>query len=298
MRLASTAKAFNGAVALSLVSAGRLSLTDTIGSRLPGLPAAWSAVTLAQLLHHTSGLPDFSADATFLAQLRADPRRHFDSRTLWKYAAGEPLRFTPGSDYHYSNTDNIVAALMTEAAGGRTYESLLAQRVARPLGLTRTTLPSGFSIASPLIHGYDLEPGAAPQDISTAIAMSGAWASGGIVSTPADLNRFARGYAGARLFTRAVQRRQMQWVAGTSEPPGPGTNSAGLAVFRYRTRCGTVYGHTGNIPGYTQFFAATLDGRRSVTVSVNEQLTQKQRPAVWRVLRRAEETAVCAALAR
>jgi D-alanyl-D-alanine carboxypeptidase len=35
--------------------------------------------------------------------------------------------------------------------------------------------------------------------------------------------------------------------------PGPGTNSAGLAIFRYQTRCGTVYGHTGNFPGYVQW---------------------------------------------
>ena len=40
-----------------------------------------------------------------------------------------------------------------------------------------------------------------------------------------------------------------------SEPPGPGKNSAGLGIFRYETRCGTVWGHTGNYPGYTQFAA-------------------------------------------
>jgi D-alanyl-D-alanine carboxypeptidase len=41
MRIASTAKAFSGAVALSLVDAGRLRLDDTIGRRLPRLPKAW-----------------------------------------------------------------------------------------------------------------------------------------------------------------------------------------------------------------------------------------------------------------
>ena len=59
-----------------------------------------------------------------------------------------------------------------------------------------------------------------------------------------------------------------------------------------------MWGHTGNFPGYTQFMAASPNGRRSVTVSVNEQLTPKEgAPGVFKALRRAEERAVCAALA-
>jgi D-alanyl-D-alanine carboxypeptidase len=62
--------------------------------------------------------------------------------------------------------------------------------------------------------------------------------------------------------------------------------------------CGTVWGHTGNYPGYTQFMAASPNGNRSVTVSVNEQLSPVQgAPGVFEALRRAETRAVCAALA-
>jgi D-alanyl-D-alanine carboxypeptidase len=74
-------------------------------------------------------------------------------------------------------------------------------------------------------------------------------------------------------------------------------NSAGLAVFRYETRCGTVWGHTSSFPGYTQFMAASSDGTRSVVVSVNEQLTPREgAPGVFRALRATERRAVCAAL--
>ena len=51
VRLASTSKSFSGAVALSLVGKGAMSLDDTVGGRLPGLPAAWSGITLRQLLN-------------------------------------------------------------------------------------------------------------------------------------------------------------------------------------------------------------------------------------------------------
>jgi D-alanyl-D-alanine carboxypeptidase len=119
------------------------------------------------------------------------------------------------------------------------------------------------------------------------------------VSTPADLNRFIRGYVGGRLFGSKIRSQQRKVIeGGSSEPPGPGTNAAGLAIFRYRTRCGTVWGHTGNFFGYTQFAAASPDGRRSVTVSVNAQHTPTEGvPSVFKALRRAEALAVCAALA-
>ena len=81
--------------------------------------------------------------------------------------------------------------------------------------------------------------------------MSVVWASGAMVSTPFELNRFIRAYASGRLFGAATHSQQLRFVPGSSEPPGPGTNAAGLGIFRYRTRCGTVFGHTGNFPGYT-----------------------------------------------
>jgi D-alanyl-D-alanine carboxypeptidase len=132
------------------------------------------------------------------------------------------------------------------------------------------------------------------------IAAGWAWASGGIVSTPADLNDFIRGYVGGDLFDRLirVQQRRLLLEGGLSEPPGPGKNSAGLAVFRYETKCGTVWGHTGNTLGYTQFMAATPDGSRSAVVSINEQLTPEDGASgVFPALRASERRAVCAALA-
>jgi D-alanyl-D-alanine carboxypeptidase len=123
-------------------------------------------------------------------------------------------------------------------------------------------------------------------------------ASGGVQSTPLELNAFIRGYVGGRLFGPAVRRQQLRLVDGGSEPPGPGQNKAGLAIFRYTTRCGTVYGHTGNTPGYTQFAAASASGRRSATVSTTAQLTPGGAPLVFPALRATFERAVCAALAR
>jgi D-alanyl-D-alanine carboxypeptidase len=67
-------------------------------------------------------------------------------------------------------------------------------------------------------------------------------------------------------------------------------------LFRYDTACGTVYGHTGNTPGYTQFISATSDGTRSAVVSINGQITPERDEKRFAELRRIYALAVCAAL--
>ena len=299
MRLASVSKAFNGAVALSLVQRGQLELDDTIGEILPALPPAWAPVTLGQLLQHTSGLPNYTASPGFQAALGPNLQRRFTPIELVGFVANDPLKFAPGTSYAYSNTDNIVAALMAEDVAGRTYEGLLRSQVYNPLDLNSTTLPSGSALPRPFAHGYVNEPPDPTEDVSMVASMSWVWAAGGIQSTAADLLRFIRGYVGGRLFGPAIQRAQRRWRSGESDPAGPGVNSAGMALFRYRLPCGTVYGHTGNFFGYTQFTAASPNGRRAVTVSANMQLSPTEGPpAAFRALRKAFERGACAALAR
>jgi hypothetical protein len=65
-----------------------------------------------------------------------------------------------------------------------------------------------------------------------------------------------------------------------------------------RLPCGSVFGHTDNTPGYTQFIAASSDGRRSATVSINQQITPTVgSPAAFKRLRAVFQLASCAALA-
>lgn len=298
MRMASVSKAFSGAVALSLVAAGRFRLTDTIGRWLPNLPPTWSAITLRELLQRTSGIPDFSKSKRFIKSLTESLLSAPPPEALLSYVQDAELEFTPGTRFQYSNSDNIVIGLMIEAATGRSYEAELAKRVFTPMGLARTSLPSGERIAPPLVHGYEVRPPEPPDNISELFAAGWTWASGGILSTPFDADRFIRAYARGAGISAATRAAQLRFVPGSSEPPGPGQNAAGLAIFRYRTTCGTVYGHTGNTAGYTQFVAASRDGSRSTVVSVNAQITPSVNGPRFVELRHIYTLAVCAALAR
>jgi D-alanyl-D-alanine carboxypeptidase len=271
MRIASVAKAFSGAVALHLVREGKLDLDDTIGGLLPNLPEAWSKVTLEQLLHHTSGIANYTESEGFVKQAETAPRAYVSPHKVIGWVAKEPLLFPPDSKYEYSNTDNIVVGLMVEVATRKSYADNLQQIVFGPTKLAQTSLPTKVKIPPPFIHGYlPATETEGAQDVSEFLNPAGAWASGAIISTPQNLNAFIRADLGLDYFARAQQKEQMNWwVGGESSPPGPGKNSAGLALFRYQTRCGTVYGHTGNFPGYVQFAAATVDGSRAVTTTLN-----------------------------
>jgi D-alanyl-D-alanine carboxypeptidase len=296
LRLASVAKAYSGATALSLVADDTLSLDDTVGKWLPTLPEEWHKVTLAELLGHTSGIKDFSKTPEFVEALKQSLQTAPSPETLLSYAETD-LKFTPGTEYHYSNSDNIIVALMVQAATGHSYEDELQSRVLGPLGLTQTSLPQGSAIPSPFISGYDLDPPKQPDDVTNFFAAGWTWSSGGVVATPQDLTTFIRAYVRGATTSKAVHAKQFTFRAGSSEPPGPGTNSAGLAVFRYQTKCGTVYGHTGNTLGYTNFAAASANGARSVTVQINAQITPDVNSAAWPALHDIYELGVCAAQA-
>ncbi len=294
MRIASVAKAFSGAVALNLVGADKLGLDDTISQRLMGMPAAWALVTVRQMLNHTSGLPDYTQSKGFAKQAREDPRGFVSPQKIISWVRADPLEFAPGSQYEYSNTDNIVIGLIAEAVAGNSYGQALKQIVFGPAKLSQTSFPTKVALPKPFIHGYLVSPGEMPEDASTLLSPSGAWASGAIVSTPRDLNIFIRSYLGLKFFDRDQQVEQMRFVpGGESSPPGPGKNSAGLALFRYQTKCGTVYGHTGNFPGYVQWAAASADGSRAVTTSLNIPAPSGKLLAQ---LRGVQTTAVCALL--
>jgi D-alanyl-D-alanine carboxypeptidase len=296
MRMASVAKAFSGAAAWSLIADGTLAADATVGKTLTDMPATWADVTVVQLLQHTSGIPDFSKSPGFQQAFQDSLLVAPPPAVLVGYVAEEPLEFAPGSRYHYSNTDNILVGLMVQAVTGTPYEDALRTEVYEPLGLTKTSLPAGPEMPSPAVHGYGLDPPLPPEDVTEAFAAGWTWASGGVVSTPADANAFVRGYVVGKNSSPMAVLAQFKFRKGSSEPPGPGTNSAGPGLFRYETRCGTVYGHTGNTPGYTQFMAASRDGKRSTVVSINSQLTPGFDATRFAELRKIYGLAVCAAM--
>ena len=305
-RIASVAKAFSGAVALNLVARGKLSLDSTIGEVLPGMMPKATQVTLGQALHHTGGLPEYVKSKGFIRDINRNPAAFVPPTRIISWVRNSGLTHRPGTKYEYSDTDNIVVGLMAQRVTGVRYLWQIRRLGQKIGGLSATSLPRTIRMPEPFIHGYDITPGKTPEDISRFINPSGAWASGGIVSTLPNLSRFFRAYVRGRFFgqgagARAIKREQRQWIRGESQPAGPGNNWAGMGLFRYVTRCGVMYGHTGSFPGYRVFAASSADGKRSIAFVANAQILAQTRgnpnaAQISALIRRAQVAAVCHAL--
>jgi D-alanyl-D-alanine carboxypeptidase len=248
-------------------------------------------VTIRQLLNHTSGVPEYTSSDGLAEHLGTNPGGAVSPTTILGWVRGKGLSFTPGSSYTYSTSDNSILGLIAEAVTRERYDELLASILFRRAGLAETRLATTLPLPRPFIHGYDVTPGQQPKDVTTLVSPTIGWASGAIVSTPLEVARFVRAYLRGRFFGAAQKRAQRRFVPGESAPAGPGRNSAGLALFR----CGTVFGHTGSFYGFAQWAAASADGKRSVTTTLNIAPPSPGSPLLAR-LRRVQTAAVCTLL--
>jgi D-alanyl-D-alanine carboxypeptidase len=321
-RMGSNTKTMVATVVLQLLAQHRLSLTDPVDKWLPGLVANGDRITLRMLLNHTSGLPDYFED---LEKRRFDPDvlysitgqrpRAWTPRQLLAVAARYPVSFEPGARYSYSNTNYVALGLILARVTGNSLDHLLRDRIIRPLGLTHTYLATdGRSRdGDRLAHGYEpdaahlgplLAQVGAPADAAfvgpvrhenvdvTNLSPSWGWAAGAIVSTPGDWARFLRALLSGRLLP-AAQLAQMRTTV--EDPDSAGAFRYGLGLMRYTNSCGSVWGHTGGIPGYASQNYTDVTGRRSVTVISTSQFGIKS-PEIADAELKVVDAAVCTML--
>ena len=293
-RIASVTKSFTATLVMQLVAEGKLSLDDTVEKLAPGLLDAGGRITVRQLLGHTSGLPDYVKNDAFLE--RAGAGKPVSPQQALRFVAEDELEFEPGSRYAYSDSDNIVLGLIIERATGNTYEQELRVRILERLGLGRTTLATSLRFPQPHAEAYQYVDGEAggPENVTDIpLDPNGAWASGALISTPADVSRFFGALLAGELVPATQLREMMETVPGPGSPPGPGINNAGLGIFRWEIPCGEIWGHTGSWPGFRTLGAASAGGDSSVAMVVNATETSDR---ANEAILRAQEVAACRAL--
>ncbi len=247
-RIGSVTKTFTATVVLQLVGEGVLALEDRVDRWLPGVLPVADAVTLRQLLNHTSGLYNYTEDLPDTAGIVRDRFVHWDRARSISIAAEHPLAFEPA----YSNTNYIVLGLIIEAATGRSYESEVSTRILQPLSLDQTLIPGDDPILpEPHAHGY-LTLDDQLIDISDFNA-SQAWAAGEFVSTASDLNRF---YA-ALLTGKLLRPTELDALLADS-----------LGIGHVTLPNLDLYGHPGGIFGYRTWSYHSADAIHQLTLSL------------------------------
>jgi CubicO group peptidase (beta-lactamase class C family) len=125
--VASAAKWLTAATLLTLVDDGTIALDEPIARWLPRFAPT---MTLRHLLSHTAGIPE--DDCLW--------NPHDTLAACVDRLATLPPRFAPGAAFAYGNSSFHVAGRLAEVASGRSFQALFADRIARPLGLTHTTV--------------------------------------------------------------------------------------------------------------------------------------------------------------
>ena len=281
-RVGSATKPFVATVVLQLVGERKLMLGDTVERWLPKLVPNGRAITVRQLLNHTSGLFDYAEDPRVLGpKMSRIPTRVWTPRELVAMATSQAPLFPPGARWAYSNTNYFLLGLIVEAATGQPLEAQLRKRIFAPLHLRGTSFDTKPRIAGRYAHGYESVAGSGLRDVGS-ISPSIYWAAGAVVSTADDLARFFRELLRGRLLRPELLRAMRTTVAVTPD------QQYGLGLYRNRAPCGgsPFWGHGGGAPGYAIEALMRQDGRREFVVLVNtgESLPARAQEAHFRAL--------------
>jgi len=192
--LASTTKQFTAAAILRLVDEGKLAVSDSLYHFFRWAPRRARAITVEQLLTHTSGIAA-SGTANGIGDREAAARA----------ILSEPIQHAPGTAYHYEDEDYNLLAAIVEIAAGMSFEAFVERALLIPAGLAHT----GFcGRLSPSIRLAPAAERKVPPPCSAGVTPVD-WAdrgATGLVGTASDLLKWTHAVRSGRLLAAASQR--------------------------------------------------------------------------------------------
>lgn len=229
LALASVTKTFTALTVVSLIVAGKMTLTTTARSLLGSdLPLVDDAVTIEQLLAHRSGIGDYlDEDALegITDYVLSVPVHRLDSAEAYlTILDGHPQTSTPGTTFAYNNSGYVVLAILAERATGVGYHELVAENVARPVGATTLGFARSDEPAHDLATGYLEATGVRTNVLHMPVVGVG---DGGASATVADVHKVWRAFLGGRIVPD-------EWVRRMTTPNGdfaPGRSRYGWGCW-------------------------------------------------------------------
>lgn len=237
--VASMSKQFTAAALFFLVDSGKVHLTDAVRRFLPELPAYADGITIADLLHHTSGMRDFGP----LLEVAGRSDESLDVAASLKLLAHQTaLNFAPGTGYEYTNSDYLLLGAIVERVTGTSLAAFAEERLFQPLHMGNTQFFTQMRKLHDRATGYE-ERGSRYRRISQPLLMSGA---GGLFTSIEDLLRWDDNFnnpaVGGPAFLNFMLAR------GRLRDGEPLPYASGLIVGRYSGL--EAISHPGSLPGY------------------------------------------------
>jgi CubicO group peptidase (beta-lactamase class C family) len=190
-RLASVSKQFTAMAIMLLVHDGKLRYEDRLSDIFPDFPAYGQAITLRNLLNHTSGLVDYEdiMARPYGGTLPDTVPQIKDGGVLALLKQEKSTTFVPGSHWSYSNSGYAVLAMVVEKISGKPFGEFLHERIFAPLGMMQTVAyEKGKNEVANRAYGHSKEnAGWLKSDQSPTSAVLG---DGGIYSSLTDLAKW------------------------------------------------------------------------------------------------------------
>ena len=251
LQTGSITKQFTAAAILRLAERGALTLDDRIEKFVPELNPRGATITLRHLLSHTSGIRGLSPN-----QYAPLTREQFI-----KLVDGQPLDFTPGSKWSYSNSGYRLLGYAIESITGSSFADFVHREFALPLGLLDTGVCGTSNL--PLPEGYGVPQGTWMR--IPAVHMSVPFAAGALCSTASDLARWSHLLATGGVLLPASYATMITPARLTNNTFAP----YGLGLFLQNQLGRPAVWHTGGIPGFQSSLLYFPDHDIAIAVIVN-----------------------------
>ena len=252
----SMGKQFTAMAVMMLVEERKLSLDDLISKYL-AVPSNWSGIKVRHLLTHTSGLGDYPEDFSL--------QKNYTEDDLLKMIFAQPLRFTPGEKWNYSNLGYVTLGILIHKVSGEFYGELLQKRIFSPLGMKHTCIINEADIIPNRAAGYRLKEGVLKNQewVSPTVNTT---ADGSLYFTVEDIAKWDEALEAGKFLSHAGYEQMWSPVKvnnGTSAPYGFGWRVA-------KTDSGhRMLEHGGAWQGFASYIARYPDDHLAVAVLCN-----------------------------
>lgn len=262
----SLTKTILAAAVLRLAARGTVELDGPAERWLPELAGRPGAVTVAQILMHRAGLPDYGGRADYHAAVAGGGEPWSGDEFLARCGLAKSENGPPVGSFAYSNIGYLLVGRLLERAGGAPLAEVLAREVFAPLGLSSAVLLSDRSDLDGLFFGPSPAFGGRP----VAEAYHPGWVSHGVVAmTVSDACRLLHGLTEEYLPDALLRRMRDALPVGGPMAGRPWVEpSYGLGLMmELDPAAGPYWGHTGGGPGVTPV-AYHMPGPVPVSVAV------------------------------
>jgi D-alanyl-D-alanine carboxypeptidase len=252
-KMGSLSKQLLAAGLLVLVQDGKVGLDDPINKYLPDVPEAWNRITVRNLLTHTSGIARDSP--------AFDPLKLQSDDEVVRAVYSQPLQFSPGSRFAYSNLNYYCVAEIIQKASGIPWLDFIASRIFAPAGLTSTRTTTAADIVPHRASGYETSGGRIKNaDIWIALRPSGAF-----LSTVLDLAKWDKALDSGKILNAATRDQMWTPVRLTDGT----TYGYGFGWFLDEVNGHRRVRHSGGVPGFVCEMEKFPDDRLTVIVMAN-----------------------------